>query len=47
MARELGVRILVLNPGHNLTRAEIRAGVTFFDIMETNLRSLEDGLGCR
>lgn len=47
LARELGVRILVLNPGHNLTRAEIRAGVTFFDIMEANLRSLEDGLGCR
>jgi zinc transport system substrate-binding protein len=47
MARELGVRVLVLNPGHNLTRAEIRSGVTFFDIMEANLRSLEDGLGCR
>jgi zinc transport system substrate-binding protein len=47
LARELGVRVLVLNPGHNLTRAEIRAGVTFFDIMEANLRSLEDGLGCR
>ncbi|HEX2696009.1 MAG TPA: zinc ABC transporter substrate-binding protein [Acidobacteriota bacterium] len=47
LSRELGVRTLVLNPGHNLTRAEMRAGTTFFDIMETNLRSLEDGLGCR
>jgi len=47
LARELGVRTLLLNPGHNLTRAEIRAGTTFFDIMETNLRSLKDGLGCR
>jgi zinc transport system substrate-binding protein len=47
LARELGVRVLALNPGHNLTRAEIRAGVTFFDIMDANLRSLEDGLGCR
>ncbi len=47
LARELGVRTQVLNPGHNLTRAEIRAGTTFFDIMEANLRSLEDGLDCR
>ena len=47
LSRELGVRTLILNPGHNLTRAEIRAGTTFFDIMEANLRSLEDGLDCR
>lgn len=47
LSRELGVRTLVLDPGHNLTRAEIRAGTTFFDIMEANLRSLEDGLDCR
>lgn len=47
LSRELGVRTLVLNPGHNLTRAEIRAGTTFFDIMEANLRNLEDGLDCR
>jgi zinc transport system substrate-binding protein len=47
LSRELGVRILVLNPAHNLTRSEIRARTTYFDIMEANLRSLEDGLGCR
>jgi zinc transport system substrate-binding protein len=47
LARELGARTLILNPGHNLTRDEIHAGVTFFDIMEMNLGSLEDGLGCR
>jgi zinc transport system substrate-binding protein len=47
LARELGVRTLILDPGHNLTRAEIRAGTTFFDIMEANLRSLGDGLDCR
>jgi zinc transport system substrate-binding protein len=46
LAREIGARTLILNPGHNLTRAEINRGVTFFDIMEENLRSLEDGLGC-
>ena len=47
LSRELGARTLVLNPGHNLTRAEITMGVGFFDIMEENLRSLKDGLGCR
>ncbi|MCJ7644307.1 MAG: zinc ABC transporter substrate-binding protein [Candidatus Aminicenantes bacterium] len=47
LSRELGARTLVLNPGHNLTRAEITKGVGFFDIMEENLRNLKDGLGCR
>jgi zinc transport system substrate-binding protein len=47
LSRELGARTLVLNPGHNLTRAEITRGVGFFDIMEENLRNLKDGLGCR
>lgn len=47
LSRELGAKTLVLNPGHNLTRAEIRTGVGFFDIMEENLRNLKDGLGCR
>jgi zinc transport system substrate-binding protein len=47
LSRELGATTLVLNPGHNLTRAEITKGVDFFDIMEKNLRNLKDGLGCR
>ena len=46
LSRELGAKTLVLNPGHNLTRAEITKGVGFFDIMEENLRNLKDGLGC-
>ena len=47
LSRELGATTLVLNPGHNLTRAEIAKGVSFFDIMEENLRNLKNGLGCR
>ena len=47
LSRELGATTLVLNPGHNLTRAEITKGVGFFDIMEENLRNLKNGLGCR
>ena len=47
LARETGARTLVLNPGANLTREEMKLGKTFFDIMEENLENLKDGLGCR
>jgi zinc transport system substrate-binding protein len=47
LARETGARTLVLNPGANLTKEEMRLGKTFFDIMEENLENLKDGLGCR
>jgi zinc transport system substrate-binding protein len=46
LAGEIGARTLVLNPGHNLTREEIQKKVDFFDIMETNLKRLRNGLGC-
>lgn len=47
LAKEVGARTLALNPGANLTKEEVRLGVTFFDIMEENLRNLKDGLNCR
>jgi len=47
LAREIGGRILVLHAGHNLTRDEQDRGVGFFELMEENLNSLRDGLGCR
>ena len=47
LAREIGGRVLVLHAGHNLTRDEQDRGVGFFDLMEENLNSLRDGLGCR
>ncbi len=47
MAREVGARTLVLNPGANLTKEELELGKTFFDIMEENLENLKDGLICR
>ena len=47
LAKETGARTLVLNPGANLTKEEMRLGKTFFDIMEENLENLKDGLGCR
>lgn len=36
-----------LSAGHNLTPAEIRAGLTFIDVMRTNLENLKHGLSCR
>jgi zinc transport system substrate-binding protein len=47
LAREIGGRVLVLRPGHNLTREDMAAGLTFLDIMKENLRSIKEGLGCR
>jgi zinc transport system substrate-binding protein len=47
LAAEIGGRVLVLRAGHNLTRDEMLKGLGFFDIMEGNLRSLREGLGCR
>jgi zinc transport system substrate-binding protein len=47
LAREIGGRVLVLYAGHNLTRDEQARGVGFFDLMEKNLASLREGLGCR
>lgn len=46
LADEVGARTLVLNPGANLTREQLKSGVSFFDIMERNLENLKDGLIC-
>ena len=47
LAEEVGARTLVLNPGANLTREQLKSGKTFFDIMEENLEKLKDGLICK
>jgi len=47
LAGEVGARTLVLNPGANLTKEQLKLGKTFFDIMEENLENLKDGLNCR
>lgn len=47
IAREIGADIRLLNPGHNLTKEQIAAGVTFIDLMESNLESFKHGLVCR
>ena len=47
LAKEIGARTLVLNPGATLSREELDSGMSFFDIMEKNLENLRYGLGCR
>jgi len=47
LAGEVGARTLVLNPGANLTKEQLKSGKTFFDIMEENLENLKDGLDCK
>ncbi len=47
LAEEVGARTLVLNPGANLTKKQLKSGKTFFDIMEANLENLKDGLDCK
>jgi zinc transport system substrate-binding protein len=46
IATDVGGQILLLNPCHNLSREQMVSGLTFFDIMEENLRNLKKGLGC-
>jgi len=46
VAKEIGAKTLVLNPGANLTKNQLMQGLSFFDIMEENLKNLKDGLVC-
>ena len=47
LAREVGVRLLTLNPIEGVTRKEATEGAGYLDLMARNLESLRDGLGCR
>ncbi len=46
VAGETDAKLMPLSAAHNVTRDQIERGVTFFDIMQTNLHSLKTGLGC-
>jgi zinc transport system substrate-binding protein len=46
LAIESGVKLLPLNPAHNLTREDYKNGKTYLSIMEDNLKNLTAGLGC-
>jgi zinc transport system substrate-binding protein len=46
LSQETGARIMVLNPGANLTIAQWQEGLTFLKIMGRNLDTLREGLDC-
>jgi zinc transport system substrate-binding protein len=47
LAKEAGVSVLILNPGGNLTADQARRKLTFLDLMEKNLQTIQMGLECR
>lgn len=47
VARETGAGMLMLNAAHNVSRDQLRDGVTFFDILGSDLAALREGLECR
>lgn len=47
IAQETGAKLLLLNAAHNLCRDQLASGLSFLDIMATNLINLKAGLNCR
>lgn len=47
LAKENGVKILLLNSAHNLSKDDLKAGLTYEQIMRNNLEKLKLGLGCQ
>jgi zinc transport system substrate-binding protein len=46
IANETNTKLLLLNAAHNVTRDQFVKGVSFLDIMKSNLDNLKIGLGC-
>jgi zinc transport system substrate-binding protein len=47
MGEEAGARPELLDAAHNISADELAQGVTFFAIMEENLKKLREGLQCQ
>jgi len=47
VAGETGARLMLLHAAHNISKSELRRGLSFFEIMEENLRKLKIGLVCQ
>ncbi len=47
IAEENDVKILMLNSAHNVSRDDLKAGVTYIEIMRDNLEKLKTGLKCQ
>ncbi|OGS06976.1 MAG: hypothetical protein A2270_00905 [Elusimicrobia bacterium RIFOXYA12_FULL_51_18] len=44
---ETGAKMLLLNAAHNVSRDQMERGVSFFDILQSDLDNLREGLECR
>jgi len=47
ISKEAGVTMLKINAGHNVSKEQLERGISFFDIMEENLKQLKVGLQCQ
>jgi zinc transport system substrate-binding protein len=47
ISQETGAKLELLHGAHNVSKDELRRGVTFLDIMEDNLKKLKVGLECQ
>jgi zinc transport system substrate-binding protein len=47
IAQETHAKILLLNAAHNVTKDQFERGVSFFDILHTDLENLKIGLECQ
>lgn len=47
IAKEAGVKILMLHGAHNISRGDLEGGATFIGLMRKNLENLRLGLDCR
>jgi zinc transport system substrate-binding protein len=47
LASETGAKMLMLNPGHNVSRKDMENNISFIGIMLNNLQNLRTGLECK
>jgi len=47
IARETHAKLLLLNAAHNVTKDQFKRGVSFFEILHTDLEQLKIGLECQ
>ena len=45
IAKETGAKMLLLHGAHNISKEELKSGITYIQIMEGNLERLKEGLG--
>jgi zinc transport system substrate-binding protein len=47
IAGETNAKMLLLNAAHNLSKDQFESGLSFFDILNSDLENLKVGLGCK